>query len=94
MMTEARPRLHRAAADDLKLIVGVGPVLEQLLHQSGVTTFEQIAAWSEDEVNGLLPDYQRARVAKERWIEQAASFAAAKARGEDPTSIARDDQIT
>ena len=27
-----------AAPDDLKLIVGVGPVLERMLHQLGVTT--------------------------------------------------------
>ena len=31
------------APDDLKLIVGVGPVLERMLHQLGVTTFRQIA---------------------------------------------------
>ena len=48
------------APDDLKLIVGVGPVLERMLHQLGVTTYRQIARWSErdiDEFDARLPEF-------------------------------------
>ena len=34
-----------AGADDLKQLSGVGPALEKKLHDNGVTTFAQIAAW-------------------------------------------------
>ena len=37
------PLLGPGAPDDLKLIVGVGPVLERMLQQLGVTTYRQIA---------------------------------------------------
>lgn len=34
------------AADNLKEIKGVGPQLEKLLHDNGVTSFAQIAVWA------------------------------------------------
>ena len=37
--TRRRRCFGTAAPDDLKLIVGVGPVLERMLHQLGVTTY-------------------------------------------------------
>ena len=51
----APPEGHRgaprgAAADDLKLIKGVGPALEGLLHRLGFFHFSQIAAWTPAEV--------------------------------------------
>ena len=52
------PLLGPGAPDDLKLIVGVGPVLERMLHQLGVATFRQVAYWSErdiDEIDAKLP---------------------------------------
>ena len=36
--------------DDLKLIKGVGPMLEELLHELGYFHFDQIAAWTPEEV--------------------------------------------
>ena len=48
------------APDDLKLIVGVGPVLERMLHQLGITTYRQIARWTErdiDEFDARLPEF-------------------------------------
>jgi predicted flap endonuclease-1-like 5' DNA nuclease len=41
-----RPRRGAAGPDDLKQLSGVGPALEKKLHEVGVTTFAQIAAWS------------------------------------------------
>ena len=40
----------KAAADDLKQLSGVGPALEKKLHEAGVTTFAQIAAWTDADV--------------------------------------------
>tara|TARA_R110002096_G_scaffold4501_6_gene21088 strand:- start:18443 stop:19075 length:633 start_codon:yes stop_codon:yes gene_type:complete len=57
---EAKPAAKKTAAkkqaksaaggDDLKLISGVGPKLEQKLHEEGITTYEQILAWTEDDM--------------------------------------------
>jgi predicted flap endonuclease-1-like 5' DNA nuclease len=59
--------------DDLKLIVGVGPMLERMLHQLGVTTFRQIARWSErdiDEYDAKLPEFP-GRIRRDEWVVQA-----------------------
>jgi predicted flap endonuclease-1-like 5' DNA nuclease len=61
------------APDDLKLIVGVGPVLERMLHQLGVTTYRQIARWSErdiDEFDAKLPEFT-GRIRRDGWVTQA-----------------------
>jgi predicted flap endonuclease-1-like 5' DNA nuclease len=85
---------RRVKPDNLKLIVGIGPVLEQILNAAGVFTFEQIVAEGVAGIQDILPDMQDARVEKENWIPQAKRFADAKAAGQDPESIARDEQIT
>ena len=60
-------------ADDLKEIKGVGPKLEEVLHQHGVTTFAQIAAWSDAEVDHFAELLGRlgGRIRSEEWVEQA-----------------------
>jgi predicted flap endonuclease-1-like 5' DNA nuclease len=61
------------APDDLKLIVGVGPVLERMLHQLGVTTYRQIARWSErdiDDFDAKLPEFP-GRIRRDGWVTQA-----------------------
>lgn len=61
-----------AEVDDLKLLSGVGPVLEEKLNSAGVYRFEQIANWTEanarafDELLSL-----KGRVEKDGWIVQA-----------------------
>ena len=37
--------------DDLKLIVGVGPVIERMLYQMGIGTYRQIARWTERDID-------------------------------------------
>jgi predicted flap endonuclease-1-like 5' DNA nuclease len=67
------PLFGPGAPDDLKLIVGVGPVLERMLHQLGVTTFRQIANWSEqdiDEFDAKLPEFP-GRIRRDTWVTQA-----------------------
>ena len=59
--------------DDLKLIVGVGPVLERMLHNLGVTTFRQIARWTERDIaefDAKLPEFP-GRIQRDQWVTQA-----------------------
>ncbi|MEO1551933.1 MAG: hypothetical protein AAFR93_16140 [Pseudomonadota bacterium] len=64
------------APDDLKQIHGVGETLEALLHRMGYFHFDQIAAWSAQEVAWVdenLPGF-RGRVSRDSWVEQAQQF--------------------
>ncbi len=59
--------------DDLKLIVGIGPVLERMLHRLGVATYRQIARWSDrdiDEFDARLPEFP-GRIRRDGWVTQA-----------------------
>jgi predicted flap endonuclease-1-like 5' DNA nuclease len=61
------------APDDLKLIVGIGPVLERMLHQMGIGTYRQIARWTErdiDEFDARLPEFP-GRIRRDAWVTQA-----------------------
>jgi len=65
-----------ATLDDLKLISGVGPVLEGILHSIGIYTFAQIAAWKKAErdwVDGYLNF--KGRIDRDDWVKQAAALA-------------------
>ena len=69
-----------AGPDDLKLIVGVGPVLERMLHNLGIMSFQQIAQWSErdiDEFDARLPEFP-GRIRRDQWVTQARSLQQAK----------------
>jgi predicted flap endonuclease-1-like 5' DNA nuclease len=80
--------------DDLGLIVGIGPALERVLHDAGITTFEQLAALTLEQLQDILPDLHDSAAAKHDFIGQAATFAQAKADGIDPATIARGNQRT
>jgi len=59
--------------DDLKLIVGVGPVIERMLYQMGIGSYRQIARWSErdiDDVDARLREFP-GRVRRDGWVTQA-----------------------
>ena len=71
--------------DDLKLIVGVGPVIERMLYQMGIGTYRQIARWSEreiDDVDARLPEF-RGRIRRDGWVTQARALHVGK-YGTDP----------
>lgn len=65
-----------AALDDLKLIDGVGPVNEGKLHELGIWTFKQIAAWTPANAE-WVGSYMAfpGRIEREDWIGQAAQLA-------------------
>ncbi|MEM6407020.1 MAG: 50S ribosomal protein L21 [Pseudomonadota bacterium] len=70
---KAAPKKEAAAgADDLKELSGVGPALEKKLHENGVTTFAQIAAWTEADVAAMDEKLNfKGRIEREGWIAQA-----------------------
>ena len=68
----ARP----ATVDDLKLISGVGPTIEGTLHELGIFTFAQVAAWKKAErewVDGYLNF--KGRIERDDWAKQAEALA-------------------
>lgn len=68
-----------AGADDLKLLSGVGPALEKKLHENGVTSFAQIAAWGPEEIADMDEKLSfKGRIERDGWVEQATTLAAEK----------------
>lgn len=59
--------------DDLKLIEGIGPVLEELCHSLGIYHFDQIAGWGAPEVAWLDANLKgfKGRVTRDKWVAQA-----------------------
>ncbi|MEL7092233.1 MAG: NADH-quinone oxidoreductase subunit NuoE [Pseudomonadota bacterium] len=80
--TGTKPQLLDAprdgGADDLKLIKGVGPGLEKELNGKGVYHFDQIAAWTADEVAWADQHLVRfkGRISRDDWVTQAKALAA------------------
>jgi large subunit ribosomal protein L21 len=65
-----------AGADDLKQLSGVGPALEKKMIEGGVTSFAQIAAWTEEDVAAMDEKLSfKGRIEREGWIAQAAELA-------------------
>lgn len=67
----AAPR--EGKADDLKLIEGIGPVLEAKINEWGVFHFDQIAAWGPEEVafaDNNVPRF-KGRCSRDKWVAQA-----------------------
>lgn len=69
---------RKGGADDLKMIKGVGPKLEALLHSLGFYHFDQIAAWGPGELAWVDDNLEgfRGRASRDGWIGQAALLAA------------------
>ncbi|QKD02056.1 NADH dehydrogenase [Mesorhizobium loti] len=76
----AKPAAAKPAAakpDNLRRLIGIGPVNEKLLKGQGVTTFAQIAAWTTADIERIEHALQfGGRVERERWVEQAKLLAA------------------
>jgi len=65
-----------AQPDDLKMISGVGPKIEGILHSLGIFTFSQVASWKKAErewVDGYLKF--KGRIEREDWLKQAKALA-------------------
>jgi NADH-quinone oxidoreductase subunit E len=67
------PAPRAGAQDDLKEIKGIGPRLEELLHEVGVYHHDQIAAWGPPEVAWVDENVEgvAGRATRDGWVEQA-----------------------
>jgi len=72
---------RKSGPDDLKLIKGVGPKLEDMLHELGFFHFDQVAKWGPQEVAWVDQNLKgfKGRVSRDNWVVQAQSLA----RGEE-----------
>jgi predicted flap endonuclease-1-like 5' DNA nuclease len=64
---EVRPR------DDLKLIRGIGPKIESILHENGITTFRQVAELDDSTIDRLGETLAslRGRIERDDWVGSA-----------------------
>ena len=66
----------RGEKDDLKMIAGVGPKLEELLNGLGVFHFWQIEEWKRNEIDWVDNYLQfTGRIQRDNWVEQAKALA-------------------
>ena len=63
--------------DDLTRIKGLGPKLAATLADLGVTRFDQIAAWTDADIDRIDSQLGRfeGRIRRDSWVEQAALLA-------------------
>ncbi len=83
---QAAVSLSAAAApgdDDLTRIKGVGPKLVEQLSVLGVTRFDQIAEWTDDEIDRVDAKLGRfaGRIRRDSWVDQARFLAAGDTAG-------------
>lgn len=77
------PVAPATGGDDLTRIKGLGPKLAEQLRGLGVTTFAQIAAWDDaeiDRVDAQLGRFQ-GRIRRDNWTEQAKYLAGGDTTG-------------
>lgn len=63
-------------ADKLQRISGIGPKNEKILHTLGFFHFDQIAAWTDEQI-AWVDDHLKfnGRIGREQWLDQAAMLA-------------------
>ncbi len=79
---EAGGDRQSAPVDDLKAIRGIGPKIERSLYEMGITRYEQIASWTDEDVARVAARLRAfpERIRWDRWIEQARALARARSR--------------
>jgi predicted flap endonuclease-1-like 5' DNA nuclease len=86
------------ATDDLKRIRGVGVLIEKKLNGMGISSYEQIANWTADDIDRVSRSLDfKGRIERENWVEQArilsaggqTEFSRRVDRGEVETSRAK-----
>ncbi len=66
----------QGAADDLKLISGVGPVLEKKLNALGITQYAQVAAFKKADIVRVDDALSfKGRIERDEWVKQAKALA-------------------
>ncbi|MEH6522192.1 NADH:quinone oxidoreductase [Sulfitobacter sp.] len=68
LLSAARPE----GKDDLKLISGVGPKLEQTLNDLGVYHYDQVAKWKKKDIAWVDDNLRfKGRIVRDDWMSQA-----------------------
>lgn len=90
--------LRSSEVDDLKRIRGVGVLIEKRLNSVGITRYEQVAQWTQEDIARIsqMLDF-KGRIERENWVEQArilasggqTEFSRRVDRGEVETSRSR-----
>ena len=63
------------AVDDLTRISGVGPVLAGKLEKLGVTSFQQIADFTKEDIDRIDDELNfKGRIERDDWVKQAKAF--------------------
>jgi predicted flap endonuclease-1-like 5' DNA nuclease len=76
-----QPRNGRG--DDLKLISGIGPKVEQKLNSIGVWHYAQISAWSQRHIDWVNAAISFAgRIERENWVTQATQLLERQSQGD------------
>ncbi len=59
--------------DDLKIIVGIGPFIEEKLNALGIYTFEQISKFTEQDIENVTEviEFFPGRIERDDWISQS-----------------------
>lgn len=69
--------VNSSGKDNLRRLIGIGPVNARRLNEHGITTFAQMAAWTAADITGVENYLQfDGRIERERWVEQAKLLAA------------------
>jgi predicted flap endonuclease-1-like 5' DNA nuclease len=68
--------------DDLQQIRGIGRGFERELRRIGVRTFEQIAAWTPEDIETIAPQIkaQAERIRRDGWVQHASELAALRSK--------------
>lgn len=79
----------RREKDDLTLINGIGPFIEQKLNQAGVHTYDEISRWDNTTIQRITKKIQffPGRIQDDNWVEQAARLSQMKL--ENPEAFSR-----
>lgn len=68
-----------AVSEDVELIAGIGPTLKKKLNAVGITTWKQVAAWTDEDLAKYDEELAlRGRATREEWVEQAKELLAGK----------------
>lgn len=61
--------------DDLTAIGGIGPKIQEVLNELGIFHYDQIAAWSKDNIDWIDEHLAfQGRIEREQWVSQAAAL--------------------
>ena len=74
---EPRPA-PQAAPDDLKIIKGIGPVIERKLNDAGITTFEQLGNLTPADLQRILGNAIERLADEDALLQQARDLARRK----------------